>query len=155
LLGNFFSDGILGCHIPPLPLAAYKACSPPPPHVRRAAVRATMAACTGSSRPQATLDQIERIITAVDLHPKLPNCPLPRRRCSIAGTAVAAATAVGRRCPLASPLPAPTKHRNQPPGTRGSFPARARPVPAAGSPEFGRTAAGRCSGTTLRSPKSS
>jgi hypothetical protein len=62
-----------------------------------------MAACTGSSRPQATPDQIERIITTVDLHPNLPNCPLPRGRCSIAGTAVAAATAAG--APLAGPLP--------------------------------------------------
>jgi hypothetical protein len=57
--------------------------------------------------------------------------------------------------PLAGLLPAPTKPRNRPPRTRGSIPARARPVPAGGSPEFGRTAAGWCLGTALRSSKSS
>jgi hypothetical protein len=58
------------------------------------------------------------------------------------------------RAPLAGPLPAPIKHRNQPPGTRGSFPTRARPVWAAGAPEFGRTAGGWRPGTQLKAPNS-
>jgi hypothetical protein len=63
-----------------------------------------------------------------------------------------------RRWPPAPPprrsSPCPTKPKNRHPRARGSIPARARPVPAGGSPEFGRTAAGRCSGTPLRSHNS-
>jgi hypothetical protein len=57
-------------------------------------------------------------------------------------------------CELASDASAQTEHMNRAPGTRGPFPARARPVPTAGSQEFGRTAAGRCPGATLQGPKS-
>jgi hypothetical protein len=56
--------------------------------------------------------------------------------------------------PTSPVSPCPTEPRNRLPRTRGSIPARARPVPAGGSPEFGRTAAGRCSGTALRSHNS-
>jgi hypothetical protein len=43
--------------------------------------------------------------------------------------------------PPRRPSPCPTEPRNQPSRTRGSIPTRARPAPASGSPEFGRTAA--------------
>jgi hypothetical protein len=87
-----------------------------------------MAACTGSSRPQATPDQIERIITTVDLHPNLPNCLLPRRRCSLAGTAVAAAADAGRWCAPSPALSLPQPSTGiDPLGPAGPFP---RPRPA-------------------------
>jgi hypothetical protein len=43
----------------------------------------------------------------------------------------------------AGPSPSATEHGNRSPGTQGPSPARARPAPADGWPEFGRTAAGR------------
>jgi hypothetical protein len=52
--------------------------------------------------------------------------------------------------PLAGLLPTPSNPRNRPLGTQGPSPARARPAPAGGWPEFGRTAAARPPGTTLR-----
>jgi hypothetical protein len=51
-------------------------------------------------------------------------------------------------------LPGPSKQGNRPLGTQGPSPTRARPVPAGGSPEFGRTAAGRHPGAPLRSHSS-
>jgi hypothetical protein len=50
--------------------------------------------------------------------------------------------------PLAGLLPAPSEPRNRSPRTQGPSPARARPAPAGGWPEFGRIAAGRRPGTT-------
>jgi hypothetical protein len=52
--------------------------------------------------------------------------------------------------PPRQPLPGPSQHGNRPPGTQGPSPARARPAPAGGWPEFGRTAASRRPGTTLQ-----
>jgi hypothetical protein len=58
------------------------------------------------------------------------------------------------RRPTADGITAPTNLPNQAWGTTRPSPARARPVPAAGSLEFGRTATGRCSRTTLQAPNS-
>jgi hypothetical protein len=99
------------------------------------------------------LNQLEHCFPSIPPCCSSPTCPpLPQSR-HHAGIPVAAATAAGRP-PLAGLLPAPSEPRNCPPRTQGSIPARARPVPAGGSPEFGRTAAGRCSGTALRSHNS-
>jgi hypothetical protein len=57
--------------------------------------------------------------------------------------------------PLAGLLPTPSNPQNRPLGTQGPFPARARPAPAGGWPEFGRTAAARPPGTTLQRGSSS
>jgi hypothetical protein len=56
--------------------------------------------------------------------------------------------------PPRRPLPGPSEHENRPPGTQGPSPTRARPAPAGGWPEFGRTAAGQRPGTTLQVPES-
>jgi hypothetical protein len=45
--------------------------------------------------------------------------------------------------PLADPFPGPTNLKNRSPRTQGPSPARARPAPAGGWPEFGQTAAAR------------
>jgi hypothetical protein len=114
-----------------------------------------MVASTGNSRSRATTDQFERITTTVDPHSNLPNHLLPRRRRSFAGAlAPAAATAPLRRPhPPVVPLPQPSAVI-EPPGTRGPSPARARLDTAAGSPDFGGTAAGRRPRTPLQAPKS-
>jgi hypothetical protein len=84
-----------------------------------------------------------------------PIVPSPLHRAPIAGTAVAAATAAGRRCPPSPALSLPQPSTGiEPLGPAGPFPARARPDLAAGSPDFGRTGAGRRLGTQLRVPKS-
>jgi hypothetical protein len=118
------------------------------------------------SRPPAPLKETAASSGSGRLHTKSISPPpslaptVARRRTRLPHRAATSPAQRSRRppplaagAPLAGPLPAPTKHRNQPPGTRGSFPARARPVPAACSPEFGRIAAGRCPGTQLRAPK--
>jgi hypothetical protein len=79
------------------------------------------------------------------LHPpKLAGMPILPAEPHRAGTACR-----GGHCawplapPLAGLLPTPSNPRNRPLGTQGPSPARARPAPAGGWPEFGRTAAAR------------
>jgi hypothetical protein len=101
-------------------------CRPPAP--LRAAV-----ASSGSGRLHAKPSSPPAFPTPTLTHqPPLDPCIEP----PTTGTAVAAATTAGHRHPTSPALPLPNRAQESTPRTRGSIPARTRPVPAAGSPEF-------------------
>jgi hypothetical protein len=119
--------------------------SPPAPRANTAA------------RPSLHLPAPPKAPNALLLHPPklagVPILPAEPHHASTAGSR-------GHRAwppapPLAGFLPTPSNPRNRPLGTQGPSPARARPAPAGGWLEFGRTAAARPPGTTLQRRKSS
>jgi hypothetical protein len=141
LLGT--SPSILGHHkgaLPPLHRADPRSCpcvapdrpprSPPCPP-RRAASSGRLRTKTSCSPPSL----------ASTIAPQPPHAPAssPCRRNSSRGGHRAWPAAP----PLAGPFPVATEPGNGSPMTQGSSPARARPAPAGGWPEFGRTAAAR------------
>jgi hypothetical protein len=103
---------------------------------RRHGRRAGRAATSGRLRTKTSSSPPSLASTKARRPVRKPLLSRPRR-----SRKVAAATGPGRRrrpSPTSSPLRASTGI-----GPQGPSPARARPAPAGGWPEFGRTAAGR------------